>query len=77
MHTDLSPHLHTSECNSLIEQLNNCHSENKFAKFLGVCNDIDSLLVKCLKSERQARAAANRAKAADRQARLRERLLSQ
>lgn len=76
MHTDLSPHLHTTECNILIEQLNNCHTENKFAKFLGVCNDIDNQLVRCLKRERQARAAANRVKAAERQARIKERLLS-
>ncbi|XP_014089985.1 COX assembly mitochondrial protein 2 homolog [Bactrocera oleae] len=76
MHTDLSPHLHTSECNTLIEQLNNCHIENQFAKFLGVCNDIDNQLVRCLKRERQARAAANRVKAAERQARLKERLVS-
>ncbi|XP_054735253.1 COX assembly mitochondrial protein 2 homolog [Anastrepha obliqua] len=76
MHTDLSPHLHTSECNQLIEQLATCHTENKFIKFLGVCNEFDSQLVKCLKRERQARAAANRVKAAERQKLVRERMLS-
>ncbi|XP_067632515.1 COX assembly mitochondrial protein 2 homolog [Eurosta solidaginis] len=74
MHTDLSPHLHTPDCIKLIEQLNNCHIEKKFSKFLGACNDINDQVLKCLKKERQARAAANRVKAAERQAQLKERL---
>lgn len=74
MHTDLSPHLHSVDCNKLIEELKNCHKENTFAKFVGVCNDIDTKLVKCLKKERIARSAHNRAKALEQQQRIRERM---
>lgn len=52
MHPDLSPHLHSEECNELISKLHNCHKENKFLKFIGVCNDIDSAVWKCMKAER-------------------------
>ncbi|XP_066940311.1 protein Abitram-like isoform X2 [Macrobrachium rosenbergii] len=51
MHPDLSPHLHTDECNKLIEQYRACHRENKFLKFVGVCNDLDRAVWKCLKAE--------------------------
>lgn len=60
MHPDLSPHLHTDECNKLIEQYRSCHRENKFLKFVGVCNDLDRAVWKCLKAERLERRAKNR-----------------
>ncbi|KAF4527521.1 hypothetical protein B566_EDAN015621 [Ephemera danica] len=52
MHPDLSPHLHSDECNRLIKKLQTCHSENKFARFVGYCNDIDTELSRCLKAEK-------------------------
>uniref|UniRef100_A0A1B0FPD7 COX assembly mitochondrial protein n=1 Tax=Glossina morsitans morsitans TaxID=37546 RepID=A0A1B0FPD7_GLOMM len=68
MNTDLSPHLHTQDCNQLIDELKKCHEENKFAKFIGACNGFNSSVAKCLKQEHKARSAANRAKARKRKA---------
>ncbi|XP_030370655.1 COX assembly mitochondrial protein 2 homolog [Scaptodrosophila lebanonensis] len=74
MHTDLSPHLHTPNCNQLIEELKACHENHGFRKFIGICNTIDDKVVKCLKAERIARSAANRARAREEQARYKERI---
>ncbi|KAG5669718.1 hypothetical protein PVAND_000013 [Polypedilum vanderplanki] len=60
MHPDLSPHLHSPECNELISQLKTCHETNKFQKFLGVCSDIDRLLQRCLKKEREENRRKNK-----------------
>lgn len=39
-------------------------------KFTGYCNDIDNLMIKCLKKERQNKSKLNREKAKERQARV-------
>lgn len=62
MHTDLAAHLHSDECNQLIQLLQNCHSEHPFRKFFGYCNHEDTQMLKCLKQERIARRTQNRIK---------------
>ncbi|XP_013781595.1 COX assembly mitochondrial protein 2 homolog [Limulus polyphemus] len=59
MHPDLSPHLHTEECNNLIRKLKKCHEENKWKKFVGFCNELDSDVLRCLRKERENRRREN------------------
>ncbi|CAJ0567191.1 unnamed protein product, partial [Mesorhabditis spiculigera] len=49
---DLSPHLHTLECNYLIKLLQQCLGENTFGKHLGQCSNLDEAVWQCTKKER-------------------------
>ncbi|GFN93035.1 cox assembly mitochondrial protein 2 [Plakobranchus ocellatus] len=62
MHSDLSPHLHSDECNALIAALKKCHADNPFKRFLGVCTEADRQMTNCLKRERESKRRANKDK---------------
>jgi len=74
MHGDLSPNLHTPECNLIIKEFQDCHAENPVGKFFGTCNRIDKLLIRCLKKERQSNQSENLKRSAERQKQFQERL---
>jgi hypothetical protein len=51
MHPNLAKHLHSSECNILIEEYEKCMAENKFTKFLGTCGKLQSKMEQCIQRE--------------------------
>lgn len=72
MHTDLSSHLHSEKCNTLINLLKQCHSDYPVRRFFGICNDLDAQMCRCLKDERIQRSKRNREKAKETQEKLRQ-----
>ncbi|KAG5886987.1 hypothetical protein JTB14_024205 [Gonioctena quinquepunctata] len=59
MHTDLSPHLHSGNCNEIIKLLYQCRQDNPILRLFGKCNSEDIQMTKCLKEERLQRRKRN------------------
>jgi len=56
MHTPLDDHLHTPECNKIIQELGFCYLENsKFKQLFGACDKEYMAMRRCLKNERLER----------------------
>ncbi len=65
MHSDLSLHLHSEECREVIKKLLKCRADNPVRKFVGVCNQFDLAVDRCLKKERKERRVQSSLKAAN------------
>ena len=59
MHPNLADHLHSEECRKVIRELQKCHAEHPYRKFLGACNDLKRALNACLQKEYQERQTTN------------------
>ncbi|KAG0163965.1 hypothetical protein DFQ28_010957 [Apophysomyces sp. BC1034] len=69
MHPQLSEH-NQEQCIEAMRALDKCHNANSFNKFLGLCNDVKIALDNCLKEEFVVKRAENKAKAAEKRARM-------
>ena len=74
MHTDLSPQLHTDQCNELIKLFQQCNLEHPVRKYFGFCQYLSYDMVKCLKQERMDRRAKNFKESQERKKRIAEKL---
>ena len=63
---NLAPHLHTDECNKLIQEMFECDRLHPYKKFLGACNLHYVKVQRCLKMEREQKRKTNHEKARER-----------
>ena len=59
MHPNLAEHLHSEECREVISQLQQCHADYPYKKFLGACNDLKRALNRCLQKEYEVKQKHN------------------
>ncbi|XP_077975442.1 COX assembly mitochondrial protein 2 homolog [Styela clava] len=59
MHPNLSPHLHTPECNEKIYALLMCRKQHPFKQYFGACNRADHEMLACFRRELRDRRKAN------------------
>ncbi|CDH52026.1 predicted protein [Lichtheimia corymbifera JMRC:FSU:9682] len=71
MHPPLAAHKHQG-CLEAIQALEECHQAGLFNRFSGACNDTKAKLDQCLKEEFLVQRAANKGKAAEKRARMKE-----
>ncbi|XP_025407931.1 COX assembly mitochondrial protein 2 homolog [Sipha flava] len=75
MHPDLSPHLHTNECNTFTFEYKDCTEKHRFLKFLGRCDDAYNRMVHCFHLERLAKRQKNYEKSMKHQELVRQKIL--
>uniref|UniRef100_A0AC34R354 COX assembly mitochondrial protein n=1 Tax=Panagrolaimus sp. JU765 TaxID=591449 RepID=A0AC34R354_9BILA len=56
---DLSPHLHTEECNKLVEIMRRCFDEHPLKRYFGACSIWDEAVWQCTHMERIWRRSNN------------------
>ncbi|VDN52423.1 unnamed protein product [Dracunculus medinensis] len=57
---DLSSHLHTLECNFLIDLYKECEQQKPFAKIFGGCSYFHEAVWQCLTKEREFKRSLNK-----------------
>ncbi|OQV20702.1 hypothetical protein BV898_05285 [Hypsibius exemplaris] len=70
MHSDMSPHLHTKECNEIVSRLIQCRLDHPYGKFMGFCNNIDFEMTKCFRKEKEDKRTLNRINAEKKMSRI-------
>ena len=73
MHSPLSKHKHPT-CIAQIDALNECHRDNPWLKFAGVCNLPAAEVTRCFKAERAVTRSRN-LESAEKRREVRERIL--
>ncbi|KAJ1675723.1 Respiratory chain complex assembly or maintenance protein [Spiromyces aspiralis] len=71
MHPLLAEH-HYPECAAFIQALHACHAENRWKKFLGVCNSHHNKINACLSKEFEKNRKRQLKESRERQARVNE-----
>ena len=63
---NLAPHLHTDECNKLIQELFECENRHPYKRIIGACNLQYAKMQRCLVKELEHNRKLNHEKAKER-----------